>query len=226
MFKINKTVTGEEQDSLEIEDVSAEYPPLSPNDFDSIINTIKKGIFDALFDYWNTPPDSTLLASLLDPRSKTMYGWSFELQEAAKLLLNLEYKEFKNNEIPEQAHQPTTTTQITPTQSFASKIFGPPQTPLSSTNNEVRYYLDNTNTPQAFPDIDIYQWWVDNKEKFPILFKIARKYLGIPATSVPSERLFSDAGNQISSERNRLKPETVSELLFLKRNMEYINPFE
>jgi hypothetical protein len=103
-----------------------------------------------------------------------MYGWSFELQETAKRLLNLEYKEFKNNEIREQDHQPIITTQITPIQSFASRIFGPPQTLLSSTNNEVRYYLDNTNTPQASPDIDIFQWWVDNKEKFPILFKIAR----------------------------------------------------
>jgi hypothetical protein len=152
-----------------------------------------------------------------------MYGWSFELQEIAKLLLNSEYKEFKDDEIPEQIHH--TTTPITPTQSFASRIFGPPQT-QQLIDNEIGYYLDNTHTPQAFPDIDVFQWWFDNKEKFPILFKIARKYLGIPATSVPSERLFSDAGNQISSERNRLKPETVSELLFLKRNMEYINPFE
>ena len=86
--------------------------------------------------------------------------------------------------------------------------------------------MDNNHTPQAFPNIDIFQWWLDNKEKFPILFQVSRKYLGVPATSVPSERLFSDAGNQISSERNRLKPETVSELLFLKRNIEYINPFK
>ncbi|GBC02425.1 hypothetical protein RclHR1_04610011 [Rhizophagus clarus] len=144
-----------EQDNLEIEDISAEYLSLSPNNFNPIIDTIKKGIFDALFDYWNTSPNSTLLANLLDPRSKTMYDWSFELQETAKHLLNSEYKEFKNNKIPEQAHQPTTTTQITPTQSFASRIFGPFQT-LPSTDNEV-CYLNNTNTPQAFPDIDIFQ---------------------------------------------------------------------
>ncbi len=65
------------------------------------------------------------MASLLDPRSKTMYGWSFELQEIVKLLLNLEYKEFEDDEIPKQVHH---TTSITSTQSFASRIFDPPQT--------------------------------------------------------------------------------------------------
>lgn len=61
----------------------------------------------------------------MDFRSKTMYGWSFELQEIVKLLLNLEYKEFEDDEIPEQVHH---TTPITSTQSFASRIFDPPQT--------------------------------------------------------------------------------------------------
>ncbi len=54
---------------------------------------------------------------------------------------------------------------------------------------------------------------------------MARKYLSISATSVPSEQLFSDARNQITSDQNWLKPETVNELLFIKRNSEYYNPF-
>ncbi len=115
---------------------------------------IKKGIFDTLFDYWNTLLDSTLLASLLDLRSKIMYSWFFELQEIAKLLLNLEYKKFKDDEIPEQVHH---TTPITSTQSFASRIFGSPQT-QQLIDNKIDYYLDNTRTPQALSDIDIFQW--------------------------------------------------------------------
>ncbi|CAG8617354.1 17178_t:CDS:2 [Funneliformis caledonium] len=42
-----RNINEENQDDLEIEETFAEYPPLSPNDIDPIINSIKKGIFDA-----------------------------------------------------------------------------------------------------------------------------------------------------------------------------------
>ena len=93
-------------------------------------------------------------------------------------------------------------------------------------NDEVECYIDRIRTPQANHTVDPFQWWNDNKKPFPRLFKIAQKYLGIPATSVPSERLFGDAGKQVTSEGNRLKPETVNELLFVKRNREYYNPYD
>src|SRR5205085_2679994 len=98
--------------------------PLSPNDIGSIINLIKKEFYNSLFDYWDNPPDSTLLASLLDPRFKIMYRWPSELQEIAKNLLNEEYKEFnEDNEILEQDLQEVI--QSPNAQSFLNKVFGP-----------------------------------------------------------------------------------------------------
>ena len=38
------------------------------------------------------------------------------------------------------------------------------------------------------------KWWLDNEKHFPLLARIAPKYLCVPATSAPSERAFSVAG--------------------------------
>lgn len=57
--------------------------------------------------------------------------------------------------------------------------------------------------------------WRDYKIQFPKLYKIAFKYLTIVGTSVPSERLFSQAGLVLTERRNRLKGKRLSKLLFL-----------
>jgi len=48
----------------------------------------------------------------------------------------------------------------------------------------------------------------------------------IPASSVASKRLFSDAGYQISCKRTRFGLNLFSKMLFIKRNDEYIDMFK
>ena len=63
------------------------------------------------------------------------------------------------------------------------------------------------------------EWWRDiGKETYPNLAICAKKYLAIPATSVPSERVFSTAGDIITAQRSSLKSSHVDKLLFLKKN--------
>ena len=111
---------------------------------------------------------------------------------------------------------------FSPNNMFADVIFG---TQRSSSLDELDYYLDFRRTPLALRNSDPLLWWQQQQIQFPILSKLARKYLGIPATSVPSERLFSDAGNHITPRRSNLKPKLVSRMLFLKRNDNFINMF-
>jgi hypothetical protein len=47
------------------------------------------------------------------------------------------------------------------------------------------------------------------------LAKIALKYLSIPATSAPSEWVFSTAGITIANDQSRLDPTGAGELVFL-----------
>ena len=100
------------------------------------------------------------------------------------------------------------------------KVFSYSQTQINH-EIEIDNYLNESITPIKPESIDVYDWWNTNQSTFPILSRVARKFLSIPATSVPSERLFSDAGNQITSKRTRLSPEVVNELLFVKRNRLY-----
>ncbi|KAE9523138.1 hypothetical protein AGLY_016452 [Aphis glycines] len=64
-------------------------------------------------------------------------------------------------------------------------------------------------------DQDPLNWWKENESKYSAVSLLAKKYLSIVATSVPCERLFSEAGTIISKKRNRLSPERLNQLLFL-----------
>ena len=61
-------------------------------------------------------------------------------------------------------------------------------------------------------------WWQAHAEDFPLLAGLAKQYLCIPGTSVPSERVFSTAGDIVSAQRSCLTPQHVDQLLFLQKN--------
>ena len=52
-------------------------------------------------------------------------------------------------------------------------------------------------------------WWKHNKIRYPASSKVAQIYLAPPPNSVPSERLFSFAGDVISEHRARLHSENA-----------------
>jgi len=82
--------------------------------------------------------------------------------------------------------------------------------------NEVSQYLHSTPMD---PELTLLLWWKKNQQFFPHLSILARKYLAIPASSVPSERVFSLAGNLVSKKRARTSPSNVDMFIFYRKNM-------
>ncbi|XP_058252538.1 E3 SUMO-protein ligase ZBED1-like [Hemibagrus wyckioides] len=86
------------------------------------------------------------------------------------------------------------------------------------TNDVLMYFgeqpLSKTENPLS--------WWKSNEAKYPTLASLAKSFLCIPATSTPSERLFSAAGNITSKKRASLTLEHVDMLTFLHCNSKWL----
>lgn len=67
--------------------------------------------------------------------------------------------------------------------------------------------------------MDPLEWWKIHEGNFLRVSQLARKYLCIPATSAPSERVFSTGGNIVTCQRATLKPDKVDKLVFLATNL-------
>lgn len=80
----------------------------------------------------------------------------------------------------------------------------------------MRQYL---SMPHQDLKCNVAEFWNDHKTVLAPLSDIALKYIIIPATSVPAERIFSKAGQILSARRNRLLPKNVDQLIFLNKNI-------
>lgn len=92
--------------------------------------------------------------------------------------------------------------------------------PAKPVNQRCSDEIDKFKTAPCLPmDQNPLDWWKAHCYEYPFLSKVAKVYLGIPATSVPSERVFSCAGDIVTAQRSMLNPDNVDKLIFLKKNM-------
>ena len=82
---------------------------------------------------------------------------------------------------------------------------------VATIQTEVQRFLSDPTEPMS---TDVLGWWKANEHRFPTLAKVARELLGTPATSTPSERLFSMAGVVCSKKRANILPENLNIICF------------
>jgi hypothetical protein len=96
-------------------------------------------------------------------------------------------------------------------------------TKYKSTGKLAFYEVDKDVTTGVHADPLL--WWKEKRFQFPILACLARKYLCIPATEAPSERIFSTASLLLSKFRNRMDPELAGRMVFVKKNYDWYEEF-
>ena len=171
---------------------------------------ITSAIYDKLKIYWKKHLDqSSVISSILDPRYKTTL---FSQNNMSVILDSLQelyvlYLPLNNQTIPSA-----------PARSSHDYFLN-----LLNQNNiqgvshdELNRYLNSPVDNRT----DSLFWWKFHEKDYPILSKIAKDYLAIQATSVPSERAFSISGLTISKTRNRLDPETARAIICMKNWIE------
>ena len=86
-------------------------------------------------------------------------------------------------------------------------------------DSEILRYRSEPVLPRRSADGTVFndplEWWKARAHSYPHLQAAARKVLCIPATSAPSERVFSQAGLTIANQRARMLPQNANNLVFL-----------
>ena len=210
------------------------YKVLAIEDDDTTLTKeIKKGVVDDLQPrYSGTKVQEFLqMATFLDPRFKTDF-----VDETEELdLLEDAVVDFGMDVMAPPSEPGATTTAAEPPPAKKKKLVAflkkqstessestgetsHSRSPLQKLKAEIEAYklspmleIESEETPL--------QWWKAHDTTYPVLSKLARKFLCMCATSCASERLFSTSGNIITPTRATLKPHKVNMLVFLAKNL-------
>jgi len=90
-------------------------------------------------------------------------------------------------------------------------------------SDEVSRYF---RTKVSDKNINPLEWWKQKESSFPSLAKLAKQRLCIPATSAPSQLVFTSLGLRLSKLRSCLEPENLDMLVFLHDNESLMRPRE
>jgi len=178
----------------------------------------------------------TRAATILDPRfkkfgfknsSNSLSATSFVQSEITKIYQDYQKKdnildEPSTSRANNEKNEPLINTDL-----FKNKnLFNYLQKKVSYKNTSIapasgivllRQYLESENLPVE--DDPLNYWKNQNNKYFTVL---TNKYFCVPASSVPSERMFSKSGQLISEKRSKLKPKNVNMLLFLNFNQKLL----
>lgn len=172
-----------------------------------------------------------LWTTVLDPRFRSLKHLTEPEKKRAKELFIKEAYELamESNNQEEEQSEPDDEKEAKGQQDgyFSTMFDTPPKNVVSSQvymalrnriKHQVDSYMDLNNVMVDSKQCPL-AWWNKNWSVYSLIAPVARKWLCVPATSTPSERVFSDCGLAGTAKRGSLNAETLQNQVFLRRNM-------
>ena len=205
------------------------------------IGRVKAKILKDMENRYKKPEQKELLSliSALDPRVRSLDWLDEEERERVFSVLkeecmkNAVIRKFQPRNLPEGVTvkveagvEPTVKSEVPeqpvptvdPDDDLQGVIFVRMETPKSDDkilDEEIRRYRDEPVYGLGLEDP--MHWWRGMGHQYPNIKKVMLKYLHVPASSVPSERVFSTAGNILEGQES-LDPDSANILIFLYHN--------
>ena len=162
-----------------------------------------------------------VLAAILDPRFKLRWCLESEKDYYTEILVDATKQIAPMSAEGETSlpnPQPTGPPPCKKTKSLFSFM---PETSSSqqanlTSDHQVDDYLRANTEPM---DTNPANFWKEHMKKYPVLAKLAKECLAVPASSAPVERLFSIAGKVFTPERCRLTDSRFEQLMFIRCNI-------
>ena len=201
--------------------------------FGSIVNAVRTAIMKEMTtrDAWTVTPIMRL-CTVLDPRFKTLHFLgpvpNEESNRTYQLVVTRVGVHFPPPAPPQPQPAPPGAPQPAPARLPVFKIISAmigagPQQRVDSIQGEIqRYFYTYVHHSDESPCNPL-RWWKENEGQFPTLSRMAKRFLCIPASSAPSERVFSKMNCVVTKTRNRLTSENISNLTLMQVNQELLD---
>ncbi|KAG8199485.1 hypothetical protein JTE90_009333 [Oedothorax gibbosus] len=165
------------------------------------------------------------MATVLDPRFKNIaFQSEMAVETAIQELTSVASKQASIDPVIEQSLK----TECRDVPSYTDSLWEgferkatPKKAPGRSNDvvtNEIKNYLEE---PLLDRKKNPFLWWkTQGQAQFPILAKLAKRILCIPATSIPPERVFLKKGRIFSEKRKLIVPKYIDQFMFLNINID------
>lgn len=175
-------------------------------------------LFVSTYFRWGKDDPLSFLAMRLDPRIKTLSMLPESERKLVQEVTKAKLIELHNNRQPAPVNIVATECE-SPAKRQKLGLFNFLNCEDIQQNSSLECELSLYDTlPLCSFDENPLLWWKQHQNMFPSLSFLARRYLTIPATSVPCERVFSTAGNVITQKRSSLIGANAEALIMMAQN--------